>query len=151
MMATGGASTDPTRPSDHLPLSHQEDNSKDEFAQVSSTRPATVEDILVLETAIHEKFTELQNLLQQHDRSMKLLLKSHQNSIKQSVKAQLEKSQSDQRKYLDDMLQKQDVVLRKFTDEYGPEKHPGESESWAGMRILVVHDNINISATSWTA
>jgi hypothetical protein len=129
MMATGDGKTDSTCRSDHLPLSHQEDDGKNEFVQVSSTRSATVGDVRELELAIHVKLAELQTLLQQHDRSMKQMLKSHQNSIKQSVKAQLERSQADQRKYLDDMLQKQDIVLRKFTKGFGPEENPQRSES----------------------
>ena len=42
---------------------------------------------------------------------MKQMLKAHQNSIKQSVKAQLEKSHADLRQYLDDALRKQDMMM----------------------------------------
>lgn len=65
-----------------------------------------------LEISINSKFSELQDLLQQHDRSMKKMLKSHQNSMKQSVKAQLEKSQLDQRRYIDEALQRHEKMVQ---------------------------------------
>lgn len=71
----------------------------------------------ILESSINTKLTELHILLQQHDRNMKQMLKSHQNSVKQSVKAQLEKSQMDQRRYMDDALKNQETILRGLFDE----------------------------------
>lgn len=90
------------------------------------------EDLRTLESSINAKFAELQNLLHQHDRTMKQMLKAHQNSIKQSVKAQLEKSHADLRQYLDDALQKQNMMFRVDARGVDQESGLGEKESNAG-------------------
>lgn len=94
--------------------SNQEANKNDVQARehMSSSISIASEDLRILESSINAKFAELHSLLHQHDRSMKQMLKAHQNSIKQSVKAQLERSHADLRQYLDDALQRQDVMLR---------------------------------------
>lgn len=57
-----------------------------------------------LEGSINSKVTELLTLLQNHDKTTKQILKSHQNSVKQSVRTQLEKSHAEMRKYVDEAL-----------------------------------------------
>lgn len=108
-MATDEA-VDPARPK-------QGDDGEDAPipVQVSYAQANDFADIRVLESSINAKFAELQNLVQQHDRSMKQMLKAHQNSVEQSVKAQPQKAQTDLRQYLDDVLQKQDVKFRPMT------------------------------------
>lgn len=57
-----------------------------------------------LEASINSKFTELLALLQNHDKATKQILKSHQNSVKQSVRTQLERSHAETRKYVDEAM-----------------------------------------------
>lgn len=57
-----------------------------------------------LEASINSKFTELLALLQNHDKATKQILKSHQNSVKQSVRMQLERSHAETRKYVDEAM-----------------------------------------------
>lgn len=57
-----------------------------------------------LESSINSKFTELLGLLQNHDKATKQILKSHQNSVKQSVRTQLERSHVETRKYVDEAM-----------------------------------------------
>lgn len=133
-MATGEAGITLTSSSTAPTPSIREDNGND--VQAHENLPASLstasEDLRMLESSINAKFAELQNLLQQHDRSMKQILKAHHNSIKQSVKAQLEKSHSDLRRYLDDALQKQDMMFRVGTRGVDHELDLGEKESNAG-------------------
>lgn len=112
------------------PLSHQDGDGEDVSPRVNvSSGPSTIlEEIQVLESSINAKFAELQDLVQQHDRSMKQMLKAHQNSVKQSVKAQLEKLQTDLRRHIDDALQKQNVMPHTFTTRVEQELDPGQSE-----------------------
>lgn len=64
-----------------------------------------------LEASINSKFTELLTLLQIHDKTTKQILKSHQSSVKQSVKTQLEKSHAEMRKYVDEAMMNPGLVM----------------------------------------
>lgn len=64
-----------------------------------------------LEASISSKFTELLTLLQNHDKTTKQILKSHQNSVKQSVRTQLERSDAEMRKYVDKALMDPGLVM----------------------------------------
>lgn len=91
-----------------------------------------VQHLQALEISINSKFSELQDLLQQHDRSMKMMLKSHQNSMKQSVKAQLEKSQIDQRRYIDAALQRNGGTVQALADPPLSLLNSNTREPWYG-------------------
>lgn len=70
-----------------------------------------------LEASINSKFTELLALLQNHDKATKQILKSHQNSVKQSVRMQLERSHAETRKYVDEaMMVSAGLVVDMFED-----------------------------------
>lgn len=133
MMAVGGVGITFNSPSPGPTSSTREDDENGVQARehLQSSLSTASEDLRTLESSINAKFAELQSLLHQHDRSMKLMLKAHQNSIKQSVKAQLEKSHFDLRQYLDDALQKQDMMLRMGTREVDRESDPGDKGSKA--------------------
>ena len=133
-MVTGEAGITLTRSSTGPTSSNREDHNGNEVqTQETLSVPACLsiasEDLRTLESSINAKFAELQNLLHQHDRSMKQMLKAHQNSIKQSVKAQLEKSHADLRQYLDDALQKQDMMFRVGARGVDQESDLGEKKS----------------------
>lgn len=64
-----------------------------------------------LEASINSKFTELLTLLQNHDKTTKQVLKSHQNSVKQSVRTQLEKSHAEMRRYVDEAMMDPGLVM----------------------------------------
>jgi gas vesicle protein len=117
-MATTGAARDGISSSSLPTIPSREDDGSDIKVQdqVSPVMPIISKDIRALESSINTKFAELQNLLQQHDRSVKQMLKAHQKSVKQSVKAQLEKAQADQGKHLEDALQKQAEMLHMCTE-----------------------------------
>jgi regulator of replication initiation timing len=113
MATTTGAERDGISSSSLPTIPSREDDGSDIKIQ---DQVIISKDIRALESSINTKFAELQNLLQQHDRSVKQMLKAHQNSVKQSVKAQLEKAQADQRKHLEDALQKQAEMFHMCTE-----------------------------------
>lgn len=69
-----------------------------------------------LEASISSRFTELLTLLQNHDKTTKQILKSHQNSVKQSVRTQLEKSHAEMRKYVDEAMMDPGLTIEMFDE-----------------------------------
>lgn len=101
----------PQEPNNNLTTPHQPTTQKTNNPPPPSTpsSPDEQQTLLLhqlqsLEASISSKFTELLTLLQNHDKTTKQILKSHQNSVKQSVRTQLEKSHAEMRKYVDEAM-----------------------------------------------